>query len=126
MTPPSRPVLNGVSTCVRESTLDGTVGRLTNHQEQIAAFCHKWHITELALFGSALPDDFQVDSDIDILVSFAQGATWGMFDLVEMQEELGALLGRQVDLVERSAIEDSENTIRRRHILDSAVPVYVA
>jgi hypothetical protein len=43
-----------------------------------------------------------------------------------MEEELEAILGRKVDLVEREAIEQSENYIRRRHILQSEEPVYVA
>jgi hypothetical protein len=47
-------------------------------------------------------------------------------DVVEMQDELETILGRKVDLVERRAIEQSENYIRRRYILDSAEPVYVA
>jgi len=43
-----------------------------------------------------------------------------------MQDELTTILGREVDLVERQAVERSENTIRRRHILRSTEPVYVA
>lgn len=49
-----------------------------------------------------------------------------LFDLAAMEEELGAILGRNVDLVEREAIEQSENYIRRRHILRSEEPMYVA
>jgi predicted nucleotidyltransferase len=37
--------------------------------EQIKAFCQKWQVTELALFGSVLRDDFRSDSDIDILIT---------------------------------------------------------
>ena len=40
----------------------------------IAAFCECWQVTELALFGSVLRDDFGPDSDIDVLVSFDQAA----------------------------------------------------
>ena len=50
----------------------------------------------------------------------------GLFDLVTMQEEFRAMVGREVDLVERGAVEKSENYIRRRHILESAEPIYVA
>ncbi len=110
----------------RAAALDRTVGRLQVDRDQIAQFCRRWQITELALFGSALRDGFRADSDIDVLVSFAPNAAWSLFDLVDMQEELTILLGRQVDLVERSAIENSGNYIRRRHILQSAEPVYVA
>ncbi|HEY9657366.1 MAG TPA: nucleotidyltransferase domain-containing protein, partial [Allocoleopsis sp.] len=37
--------------------------------EQIQDFCDRWHITEFALFGSVLRDDFRADSDIDVLVT---------------------------------------------------------
>ena len=93
---------------------------------KVADFCRRWKITELDLFGSALRDDFGPESDVDVLVSFAEDARWSLLDMVAMQEELKQLLGREVDLVERQAVEASENYIRRRHILSSAEPVYVA
>ena len=93
---------------------------------KIGEFCRKWKIAEFALFGSVLRGDFRSSSDIDVLVSFEPRAQWSLMDVVEMQNELETILGRKVDLVERSAIERSENYIRRRYILDSAEPVYVA
>lgn len=95
-------------------------------KEKIEEFCRKWKIAELGLFGSVLREDFYPDSDVDVLVSFDPNARWSLLDLVEMQNELEGILGRRVDLVERSAIERSENYIRRRHILNSLEPVYVA
>ena len=80
----------------------------------------------LALFGSVLRDDFGPESDIDGLVTFAPSARWSLLDLVRMEDELTTLLGRTVDLVERAAVEQSENYIRRRHILQALEPVYVA
>jgi len=94
--------------------------------ETIAAFCQRWRVNELALFGSALRQDFDGDSDIDILISFDRNAAWSLIDLVRMQEELEMLLGREVDLVERRAVEKSQNYIRRKHILSTAEPLYVA
>jgi hypothetical protein len=91
----------------------------------LAQFCQRWRITELALFGSALGMDFRADSDIDMLVTFAPDAAWSGWDLVTIQDELGELFGRKVDLVERAAVERSENWIRRRHILTHAEPLYV-
>jgi len=92
----------------------------------IEDFCRRWQVSELALFGSVLRDDFRPDSDVDVLVTFAPGAHWSLFDMVRMQKELESLLGREVDLVERKAVEQSENYIRRKRILGSLVPVYVA
>jgi hypothetical protein len=95
-------------------------------QEKIAAFCRRWQIAELALFGSALREDFRPDSDVDFLVTFEEGARLSLCDLVEMQKELKEIVGPEVDLVDRRAVERSENYIRRRHILSSLKPVYVA
>ncbi len=94
--------------------------------ERLADFCRRWKVAELALFGSVLRDDFRPDSDVDVLVSFASDAQWGLFDEPRMEEELAELLGYPVDLVSRRAVEQSENWIRRRAILESVEPLYVA
>ena len=93
-------------------------------EEELGAFCRKWHVTELALFGSVLRDDFRPDSDVDVLVTFAPGARLSFFDFLRAKEELQELLGHSVDLVERKAVEQSPNYIRRRQILESARVVY--
>jgi predicted nucleotidyltransferase len=90
--------------------------RVATDQEQIAEFCRKWQVTELALFGSVLRDDFGPESDVDVLVTFAPEAPWSLFDLVDMVDELEAMLGRKVDLVESAGLR---NPIRRRAILSS-------
>ncbi len=87
---------------------------------QLAEFCRKWRITELSVFGSVLRDDFGPESDADFLVEFAPGARYTLFDLVDMEDELRGTIGREVDLIEKRAIEDSDNFLRRRHILGSA------
>ncbi len=94
-------------------------------QDALAEFCRRWKISELALFGSALRDDFDPESDIDVLVTFAKEADWSLFDHVQMELELGALFRREVDLVSRRAVERSENWIRRQNILNTAHPIYV-
>jgi hypothetical protein len=94
-------------------------------KDEIVAFCDRWKITEFALFGSILRDDFRPDSDVDVLVTFAPDAKWGLFKLVEMQQELETLVGRDVDLIERKAIECSHNWLRRREILGTAKTFYV-
>jgi len=93
---------------------------------KVAGFCRRWKVRELSLFGSVLSDDFGPDSDVDVLVSFAPDAHPGLFELVRMTEELEKMLGRKVDLVTRPAVEESENYIRRRHILEHLETVYVA
>jgi predicted nucleotidyltransferase len=61
-----------------------------------------------------------------VLVTFEAAARWTLFDLVEMQEELKAIVGRDVDVVEKIAVERSPNYIRRRHILENQRTFYVA
>src|SRR5262245_47525581 len=95
-------------------------------REEIAAFCQRWQIAELAFFGSVLRDDFRPDSDVDVLVTFASGVEWSLFDHIAMEEELSALLGRKVDLVSRRVIELSSNWMRRKTILETAEPFYSA
>jgi predicted nucleotidyltransferase len=63
---------------------------------------------------------------VEVLVTFAPEARYSLFDLVRIQDELKQIFGREVDLVERKAVEKSENYIRRKHILSSVEPVYVA
>ena len=100
--------------------------RITVPQEAIEAFCRKWEITELELFGSVLRDDFRPDSDVDVLVSFAAHAHWSLLDHTRMEGELAALLGRSVDLITRRSVERSPNWIRRRAILGSARSIYAS
>ena len=66
---------------------------------KIAEFCQRNHIRRLALFGSVPRQDFNSDSDVDVLVEFEPGHVPGLA-LIRMQDELSALLGgREVDLV---------------------------
>jgi uncharacterized protein len=95
-------------------------------EEQIAEFCRTWQVAELSLFGSALREDFRPGSDVDVLVAFAAESSHSLFDLVTMETELSAMFARKVDLVEKRAIERSENYIRRRNILSTAKVIYAA
>jgi uncharacterized protein len=96
-------------------------------KDKLRDFCRKWKVTEFALFGSATrPEEFREDSDVDVLVRFQPSAPWTLFDWVTMEEELAAIFARHVDLVEREAVEQSDNRFRRRSILNSAVLVDVA
>ena len=92
----------------------------------LVEFCKGWQVTELHLFGSVLSESFSEESDIDILVTFDEEATWGIFDFVRMRDELQTLVGRDIDLIEKVAIERSRNPIRREAILQSARKTYAA
>ena len=92
--------------------------------DKIAAFCKRWQITELALFGSVLSGDFGRESDVDVLVSFGEEASPTLFDLDDMELELEDIFGRKVDLVSRQGVETSANYLRRNSILKSAQVIY--
>lgn len=94
--------------------------------ENIANFCRKWKITEFSLFGSILRKDFGPESDVDVLVTFAEDARWSLFDWVEMEDGLREIFGREVDLLSRRGVESSRNPFRRRTILSSAEVIYAA
>jgi predicted nucleotidyltransferase len=96
-------------------------------KDQLRDFCRRWKITEFAFFGSVVrPEEFREDSDVDVLVRFAEGAGWSLFDLMDAREELTGIFGRTVDLSERVGIEQSANYLRRAEILASAVLLDVA
>ena len=93
-------------------------------QKHIADFCRRWHISEFALFGSVLRDDFSPNSDLDTLVTFAPEANWSLLDHLRMEKELAALLNRKIDLFTKRAVEQSHNWIRRQEILGTAEVIY--
>ena len=95
--------------------------RLDIPQDLIAEFCRRHHIRRLALFGSALRDDFTADSDVDVLVEFEEGHTPGL-DFFAMQDELSALLVRKVDLNTAGFLSD----YFRDEVLADAEDLYVA
>lgn len=103
-----------------------TTPKLNLPYQELAEFCACWNIERLAVFGSALREDLAGQSDIDFLVEFAAGAKWTLWDHMSMEEELAKLLGRPVDLVDRKAVDESRNWIRRREILSTARGIYVA
>lgn len=98
--------------------------KLSLPQDQIAEFCRKWNVSEFALFGSVLREDFRPDSDVDVLVTWAPESRISLFDYPEMKEELEAIFGRSVDLVSKEGIQQSRNWIRKKEILGTARVIY--
>lgn len=91
--------------------------------ERLTAFCQKWRVRELALFGSVVREDFGPDSDVDVLVTFDEDAPWSLWDWGDMMEELKSIFGRNVDLVEKDALR---NPFRRNAILREHTVIYAA
>jgi uncharacterized protein len=91
--------------------------------DQIADFCQRWQIIELALFGSILRSDFREDSDVDILVAFSPDSNWSLLDWVDMKEQLEKIFDRAVDLVDKEGLT---NPYRRYEILKNYQVVYAS
>lgn len=101
--------------------------RLKTSLMQIVQFCDRWNVTEFAVFGSVLREDFKPDeSDIDVLITFDSNYSWTYDAAFQMREELMTLFQRSVDLISRKSIEQSSNWLRRYHILNSAQVIYAA
>ena len=100
------------------------VGQLEVSPDAIEAFCRRWNVAELSLFGSALRDDFRPDSDVDVLVHFGPGGEMTFEGFLDMRDELSALFGgREVDLVERRLVR---KPFRRHEILTTRRVLYAA
>lgn len=98
----------------------------TEHGKELIAFCEKWRISELALFGSVLREDFRPESDVDVLVRLGEHHPWSVLDHLAMEAELSEIVGRRVEVTSRRALEESHNWIRRREIFGTARTLYAA
>ena len=101
-----------------------TITAIKLPMEKITEFCHKWQVTEFALFGSVLREDFHSNSDIDVMVHFHSNAHPTFLALERMETELKTIFHRDVDLITRQGIENSRNYLRRHEILSSAQVIY--
>src|SRR4051794_2203896 len=91
-------------------------------EQQLAELCRRYHVRELALFGSVLRDDFGPDSDVDVLVEFEPDAPIGLLEYIRLQRELATLFERDVDLVEKVGLK----RFVRDNVLQSAQVLYAA
>ena len=94
---------------------------LSIDRARLAELCRRHRIRRLALFGSALRDDFGPESDVDVLVEFEPGTRVGL-RFVTIQDELSELLGRTVDLNTPAFLSPHF----RERVLSTAVPLYEA
>lgn len=95
--------------------------RLKVSEDAIVAFCQKWNIVEFALFGSVLRTDFR--DDIDVLVVFGQPYDSSLSGWLKIREEIEAMFGRKVDLIQKKLLK---NSYSRAEILRSHRVIYVS
>jgi len=97
--------------------------RIEIPKKDIEAFCRKWRVKELSIFGSALRDDFGPKSDIDVLVELEPDHGLSLYDWIDMIDELKTVFQREVDLVAKGGLR---NPFRRHEILRTAEVIYAA
>jgi len=90
-------------------------------RQHLIDFCQKWKIIRLAFFGSVLRDDFNPNSDVDIMVAFDPDSKWSLLDVIEMKHELEDIFKRDVDILEEGTIR---NPIKRRCIYENLEVIY--
>jgi predicted nucleotidyltransferase len=103
-----------------------SLGPVSVDRNALAEVCRKWGIRSVALFGSALRDDFTAESDIDLLLEYFPDSKVSLFDYGYMNEDFQRIFGREVDLVQAEGLRTSRNYIRREDIFSSAKQFYVA
>lgn len=95
--------------------------RIEIPKKDIEAFCKKWRVRELSIFGSALREDFGPTSDVDVLVELQPDHGLSLYDWIDMMDEFQAVFQRDVDLVAKRGLR---NPFRRHEILRTAEVVY--
>jgi len=89
--------------------------------ERLRTVCERYGVARLEVFGSVGRGDATPESDIDLLYDLASGARLG-WEIEDLADELGVLLGRKVDLVSRAAL----NARLRDVVLAEAQLLYAA
>lgn len=91
--------------------------------DRLAAFCRRYGVAELWLFGSVAKGTATAQSDIDILVKFLPDSATSTWDWPAMTDELRDIFGREVDLLSVGVLR---NPFRAASILASRRLLYAA
>jgi hypothetical protein len=91
---------------------DDILSRLRERRREIS---ERFGVERVGLFGSAARDELREDSDVDVLVSFRDQATFdGYMGLKFYLEEL---FGRKVDLVTEKGLKPRARTHVERDLI---------
>lgn len=88
--------------------------------DRIAEYSRANQIIKLEVFGSAARGEMTPESDVDLLVTFVSDAHIGLIEYIRIQDELGEIIGRRVDLVQPEGLKPRI----KDDILDSAKTIY--
>lgn len=93
------------------------------NEKELIELAKQFKVKQLYLFGSVLREDFNAQSDIDIMVVFDSDTEFSYFDLYDFKEKLQQLFNRRIDLIEKDGLV---NPFRRSEILSTARLIYAA
>ena len=97
------------------------LGKVTIKDRVFSDIVKKYGIKSLSVFGSSLRDDFNENSDIDLLIEFVKPNEKSLFDLINLRLELEEITGRKIDIVEKGSVK---NPYKRKEINSTARLIY--
>ncbi|MFO0827476.1 MAG: nucleotidyltransferase domain-containing protein [Phycisphaerales bacterium] len=100
-----------------------TLSNFGADEAAIRAFCQRWSVARLWLFGSLVAGDARAHSDADVLVEFRSDAATSTWDWPAMEDELREIFHREIDLLSTGVLR---NPLRRTSILASRRLLYAA
>ena len=97
---------------------------LEQHRENLVRLCRAAGVKRLAAFGSVVRADFQPDSDVDLLVEFADVESPGYADrFMRFADQTEQILGRPVDLLTTTSLR---NPYLKHRVEEEAVEIHAA
>ena len=98
------------------------MNELTKHADQVRSLCKAYKVKSLFAFGSVLTDDFNLNSDIDLIVDIGEKDPRTYADIYfSLKFQLEQLFQRKVDLLEQEALK---NPFLKEKIEQTMVRVY--
>ena len=94
---------------------------LNLNYSDLERLCKKYNVKEISVFGSSIREDFNENSDVDLLVSYVDIWENSLLDMLDLKDELSILLNRKIDLIEKEGLN---NPIRKKIILSTAEVLY--
>lgn len=91
------------------------LARTKVHFREIETICKQYQVQKMAFFGSVIREDFNEQSDIDILVNFLPEAEVDYIDFYDLQHDLSELFQRPVDLIPEAGLVQQ---VLREQVLD--------
>ena len=99
------------------------LGKIVIDDTLFFSLIKKYDLKNVSIFGSSLRDDFNGESDIDMLIEFGNPGEKSLLDLINLRLELEDATGRKIDIVERGSIK---NPYKNKEITSTARLIYAA